>query len=84
MTNTAACVSNDLGKMLIVAVNRRRVKTAVERHRHYADRQFIVQGDGLFAFQLPELTKRSGWISQIDFSFWKIDIKDLLIELFLL
>jgi hypothetical protein len=83
LMNTDESISNDRERMLIVAIGRQRIYTAVQAHRHFADSQYIVKGDGMFAFRLPELAKRSSIIRSIHFSFWRIDIRNLLMELFL-
>lgn len=80
--NTANSTSHDLDKLLKLNINRDTVNSYVKGHIHYNDDQFTLKGDGFFAYELPPTVKEQGKIEILTFAFWKIELHNLLMRLY--
>lgn len=81
--NTNNSKSNDLDKLLKLIINGQNVKSYIEGHIHYNDTQFIYKSDGLFVYELPTIVKHKNKIDKIVFTFWRIKLQGLLMQLYL-
>lgn len=81
--NTANSTSYDLDKLLKLNINRETVNSYIKGHIHYNDSQFTIKGDGLFVYELPPIVKEYGKVEILTFAFWKIELHNLLIRLYL-
>ena len=71
-------------KLVKININRQDVKGIVPDQRDYNDSDYIVKSDGLFAFKLPPIIKHSGQIDHLSFTFWDIELNNLLLQLYLI
>ena len=70
--------------MLKVNVNRQDVKGVVREQQDFGDSNYIAKNNGLFAFRLPQVVKYSGVIEHLSFTFWDIELHELLLQLYLI
>ncbi len=75
-------VSHDRDRFLKVTLNMRSPEYALPGQAHYGDQQYTIKGDGFFVFLLPYSIRMDGLIRTLTFTFWKIDLKELLIALY--
>lgn len=83
LRNTNDSISYERDKFLKLDINRQTIKSSIRTHRHYDDNEFTVKGDGLFIFELPNIVKYTKRINIIDFCFWRIAIRGVVIKLYL-
>jgi hypothetical protein len=80
---SANSVAHNYGQFLKVTINQRPLENLVPAHTHHLDAQFTIRGDGIFAYKLPPSVRSAGEVSTLTLTFWKMELRELLVRFYL-
>lgn len=82
LEQTDNSVSHDTDKFLKIILDRQIAITKIGGNAHYEDEQYTIKGDGLFVYDIPYSARHAGRIGSLNVTFWKIELQNVLIRLF--
>jgi len=81
--NAENAESRSFDKLLKLIIDRQTVKAMIKEQVHHHDSQYIIKGDGFFIYELPFSVKHAGKIHSLNFVFWRLELKDVVMRLYL-